>query len=231
MILGHSIDSTIQLRLPWNIDSTEVFHLGVSIHDTFNSITEFILPSLIILPNNSVLSNFIDNLQQSKTDPIVELLNSDNQNIVGQLIQSISEYLNQINDQTIQKAIAGTNDFEEYLQSLYFLDGQDDLTSMTTTSLNNELYQRDCSISSPSNHSIELKNKHARVRDYLMILLSNFSLITLNDLIFQSSILFQLTRTSNELSRQTAVVNLLHQSILLFSSYVDFRIESVFTSF
>lgn len=98
---------------------------------------------------------------------------------------------------------------------------------MTMTSLDNELYQRDGSIASLSN---EMKNKHARVRDYLMLVLSNFSLNTLNDLIFQSSILAQLTRTSNELSQHTAVMNLLYHFILLFQFFLDDRIESMFIS-
>ena len=108
MMLGQTIEPTIQIRLPSNINLISTFHLTVSIRDTFNSIIEFSLPPVTILPDYLAIANFIDTLQKSNTDvsndTIVRLLNSGDQNTVGQLLTSLCECFNQINDQNIESA-------------------------------------------------------------------------------------------------------------------------------
>ena len=48
-------------------------------------------------------------------------------------------------------------------------------------------------------------NKQAMIREYLMILLKNFSINTVDDMIFQSSMMARLTATTNQLTRKTSV--------------------------
>lgn len=61
-----------------------------------------------------------------------------------------------------------------------------------------------------SNNSLLMKlneqlNQHAQRREYLMMLMNNFSTITPDDVKFQSSILAILTQSTNQLTRQTSV--------------------------
>ena len=105
-MLGHTIEPNIQLRLPTSIDPRSSFDLLVSISDTFDSITEYSsFPPVIILPDYTAVRNFID----FDNDTIRELLNRDDQNLRGQLIHSISDYLNQINDHNIRRATESIN--------------------------------------------------------------------------------------------------------------------------
>lgn len=74
---------------------------------------------------------------------------------------------------------------------------------------------------------MELNEKfddHAYVREYLLMIISNFSLMNLNDLKFRSSILAKLTETPNQLSRKSSVrifSRLLSASFLPFFSISD----------
>ena len=49
-------------------------------------------------------------------------------------------------------------------------------------------------------------NEHANIREYFMMLINNLSIITPNDLKFQSSVLAKLTQTTNQLTRKTSVI-------------------------
>jgi hypothetical protein len=48
-------------------------------------------------------------------------------------------------------------------------------------------------------------NQHANAREYLMMIVNNLSISTLNDVKFQGSILSKLTQTGNQLTRRTLV--------------------------
>ncbi len=76
--------------------------LIIQIRDTLDCITEVNLTV-------NVLSDSIDlikNLQNPKDNSIDQLLTSGNQNIVGQVITSISQEFNKMNSETINKAIS-----------------------------------------------------------------------------------------------------------------------------
>jgi hypothetical protein len=108
MILSHTTKSSIKLRLPASIDQTSTLQIVVQIRDTFDSGTEVNLSSIIVLANSSAIKNLIDILQNSdndlSNDPLIQLLSSDDQNTVGQIITSISQVFNEINDDTIKNA-------------------------------------------------------------------------------------------------------------------------------
>ena len=99
----------MQLYLPPSIDSTSTLHLLVHIRDGFDCVQQFILPTVTVHHNRSAVEQFVHILQQSKIDlnddPILHLLNNGDKNIVGQMITSLSQLFNQINNQTIETAI------------------------------------------------------------------------------------------------------------------------------
>jgi hypothetical protein len=113
IMLAHTIESIIEFRLPASIDQISTFDILVHIRDKFDCVYEFHLPSVNILRDISTISNFIDALQKSNNnDTIFELLTSGNQNTIGQIITSISQLLNEINNQTIELAILSKDFFE-----------------------------------------------------------------------------------------------------------------------
>jgi len=99
------------------------------------------------------------------------------------------------------------NFFRQSMYNLYFcLDGIPSV-DISITSLNNEIIQmvRNLSDDVVVKESFEQLNQHANAREYLMILVNNLSIYTLDDVKFQGSILTKLTQAGNQLTRKTLV--------------------------
>ncbi len=99
------------------------------------------------------------------------------------------------------------NFFRQSRYNLYFcLDGIPSV-DISITSLNNEIINmvRNLSDDAVVKESYEQLNQHANAREYLMILVNNLSIYTLNDVKFQGSILAKLTQAGNQLTRKTLV--------------------------
>ena len=99
-MLMQSSQSIIQLRLPPNSDLT------VYIRDVFDAVSEYHLQPIDILPDESIIRNLIDQLQMKSdnfsSDAIIELLTNADSNTVGQMLISISQILNDKNEQSIE---------------------------------------------------------------------------------------------------------------------------------
>jgi hypothetical protein len=106
MMLGFTTESIYQLLLPSSIDQSSTLHIIVQIRDTFGCVTEFHVPSVIVLPDYLAISKFIDALQEpnnnSNGDSIVQLLGNSDQNTVGQIVTSISQVFDEMNNEMIQ---------------------------------------------------------------------------------------------------------------------------------
>jgi hypothetical protein len=80
----------------------------IYIRDTFDSVREFNMSSIIVVPDTQVIIELL-NMLQNPTDTLaiksfVQLLISENQNIVAQIITSISQQLNQMSSESIENA-------------------------------------------------------------------------------------------------------------------------------
>jgi hypothetical protein len=108
MIIAFSAISTFQVRFP---AGTPLLHLIISIRDTLDSIAEFNISSISVVPDSAGIADLIDNLQNPSNEitnnPIVQLLAGGNQNTVGQVIISLSQQFNQMNNQSIENAVSG----------------------------------------------------------------------------------------------------------------------------
>jgi hypothetical protein len=102
MILAHTTNSIISLQLPGSIDPTTLFYTIVHIRDRFDCIREVHLSPVTILADISAIEHFVDILQYSNDDPIWQVLISNDQNTVGQMITSISQIFTEINYQMIE---------------------------------------------------------------------------------------------------------------------------------
>jgi hypothetical protein len=106
-IIAYSSISTFQVRLPAGDNQTSLLYLIISIRDQLDGITEYNLSSVIVRLDLQELNNFINDIEHlSNTNSIVQLLASENQNIVGQIITSFSQQLNQMNNQNINQAVS-----------------------------------------------------------------------------------------------------------------------------
>ncbi len=105
-IIAFSPISTFQVRLP----AGNALNLIIHIRDTLDCIAEFNLSSVSVLPDLLTMSEFIHNnnksLNEMKNNPIIQLLASGNQNTVGQIMTSISQEFDKVNNQTTEKAIS-----------------------------------------------------------------------------------------------------------------------------
>ncbi len=81
-----------------------------SIRDMLDSVTEFQMQSVVVVPDSTAMGTLINVLQQSSngatTNPIIQLLAGGNQNTVGQIIASVSQILNEMNSAQVQTAVA-----------------------------------------------------------------------------------------------------------------------------
>jgi hypothetical protein len=73
-------------------------NLIVHVQDPFYCITEYNISSSIHVQLD---------LKNSNNNPFIEILSTGNQNTIGQTVISLSEQLNQMNDETIDKAVSG----------------------------------------------------------------------------------------------------------------------------
>jgi hypothetical protein len=103
--------SIFQVRLPAGDDSTSILNLIVVIRDQLDCTTQYNLSFVFVTPDSAGINNLINDIQGSTNglanNPIVQLLASGNQNIVGQVLASLSQQFNKMNSQSLDKAVSG----------------------------------------------------------------------------------------------------------------------------
>ena len=102
------MNSNYELRLPAGDDNTSLIHVVARVRDQLGAIAEFNMSSVMVLPDTAAISNLINAFQNSSSNnnPLVGLLVGGNVNTVGQVISSVSQILNQINNQNVNRAIS-----------------------------------------------------------------------------------------------------------------------------
>ncbi len=110
MMIAFSTLSVFQIRLPAGDDQTSILNLVVYIGDQLDCLTEYNMSSVIVTPDSVGINDFINTIQSSSSDitnnPIVQLLAGGNQNIVGQVITSLSQQFNKMNSQSLANAVS-----------------------------------------------------------------------------------------------------------------------------
>jgi hypothetical protein len=113
MMIGYSSVSSFQVRLPSGNDQTSLINLIINIRDTKDCVTEFNISSVYVLTNSPSISDLINTVDNSLNmiinNPIVQLLATQNQNTVGQIITSFSIEFNKLNNQSLNKAVSSIN--------------------------------------------------------------------------------------------------------------------------
>ena len=113
MLISYSPASSIQTRLPVGDRDTSLLHLVVSIRDQLDCVAEVNISSVHIRADTIAINGLIEGMtslsSQSTNNALVQLLSSGNQNTVGQVIASVSQQVNRMNSDNINRASAGRN--------------------------------------------------------------------------------------------------------------------------
>jgi REJ domain len=109
-IIAFSMESTFTVRLPAGENEDSRVHLFIHIRDGNDCIRKVNLSSVTVSVERGEINSFINNFDLSSNvmnrNPLVRLLSSGNQNIIGQILISISQQFNWINDENINRAIS-----------------------------------------------------------------------------------------------------------------------------
>ncbi|CAF1347188.1 unnamed protein product [Adineta ricciae] len=191
VLVAYSFISTFAVRFTSGDEPSNELHVIVHVRDQFDCFTEFHLSSTIVVQADvTEMNRFMDEIQNSSSqlvnNPYVELLRSENQNVVGQVLSLFSNELNKINEETIAEAVAnGISSTDISVSSLQTLS-----KSLNTSSLSWSEYEKQV-------------NYYANVREYLIGFVANLAITTSNSIELQSSTLSQLTKSTNQLTRNT----------------------------
>jgi hypothetical protein len=105
-MIGFSSISNFQVQLPAENDINIIIH----IRDTFNSITEYNMSSIVVKSDSGVIDDLVHMLEYSTNKEtsnfLIQLLATGNQNNIGQIIILLSYELNKINIQNINNTIS-----------------------------------------------------------------------------------------------------------------------------
>lgn len=82
----------------------------IHIRDALDCVQEVNIPLMMVSLDSQELNNFMNTFQTSSTsltkNPLVRLLYSGNQNVIGQVLTSLSQEFNQMNNENINTAIS-----------------------------------------------------------------------------------------------------------------------------
>lgn len=102
--------ASLRLQLPAGDANTFILTIVARVRDTLDGVTEFAIPSVIVVPDAGAIANFVNDVQQSSiatvSNPIVQLLSSGNQNIIAQVITSLSQVFNKMSGEITNLAVA-----------------------------------------------------------------------------------------------------------------------------
>ena len=102
--------STFEVRLPAGENQTSILHIVIYIRDLLDCVIEVNMSSVMVSVNSEQIDNLINSLQSSShqlnSNQFVRLLSSGNQNVVGQVITSLSQEFNQMNSESVDQAVS-----------------------------------------------------------------------------------------------------------------------------
>ncbi|CAF4491135.1 unnamed protein product, partial [Rotaria magnacalcarata] len=192
VILGSTISSLFELRLPVGCGNASLMNVIVQIRDQLNSMTEANLPAVSVIPTRTSIDSFIKAMKvastMSSTDPLVELLSKNNSVLTGQVITTVSQVLNEMNTEIIRLGI-------QNIASIFVSPLGSREIPMSSHSWNTFTF----------NQYIQQLNDDASVREYLMKSMKDLTTTTWNNILLHASSLALLTHAINELTRDTSV--------------------------
>ncbi|CAF1362531.1 unnamed protein product [Adineta ricciae] len=210
MVIAYSSISLFQVRFPAGDNQTGSLHLILQIRDTLDCITEVNMSSIIIGPDYVGLTNLIND-------------QSENQNIVGQLITSLSQQFNQINIDSLDSIMS--NEIPITTISITLLASPTSLGSRISS--NRSMF----------NEYNKQRNVYANVREYLINFITKLAITTIpNSIKLQATSLAQISQSTNQLTRTTLsiIANQCYQLTIVLNSLrtkIPFEDVQIVTNF
>lgn len=114
MLIAFSSTPTFTVRLPIGDEITSVVRSVILVRDKFYSVKEANLTEVLVKSDLSVIDQLMEDFQAPSrmTNSWIQLLSTENQNTVGQLLTSFSQMLSQINAQLINETISSQNNYQ-----------------------------------------------------------------------------------------------------------------------
>ena len=200
-LVGFSPSPSMDVQLPAGGDSNStMLHLSVRVRDEYGCSFEFEMPTVLIARDTTTLVMLINALQSvsSQSNALAQALADGNQNEVNQLLASLSQMLNTMNNDALQTALLNAENIPATTLSISSLDlvspprptNASSSTGNTTSALAEYNQQR---------------NQVAAVLDYLMTFVSNLPVGGVDSITLQSSTLAELTKSTSALTRDATV--------------------------
>ncbi|CAF1468493.1 unnamed protein product [Adineta ricciae] len=191
IFIAYSTIPIFEILLPMGNNQTSSLNLIIHIRDKLEGVTKKNISSVFVQSDTKAIDNLMNDIQNSSemitANPIIQLLESKNQNIVGQILISLSLQLNQINNEYLNTAIS--NGIPKTMISV------SPLNSITNEQLSLSFNQ------SSMNIFQEKLNLNSIIREYLIKYFTQIPLTTSNSVKLQASTLAQFTQSTNELTR------------------------------
>jgi hypothetical protein len=83
----------------------------IYIRDTADCVTEYNLSSIYVQLDSTQTINLMNNINNPSSNPLVQSLSSGDQNTVGQIMSSLSQQFNTMNNQSINQAVLSNHQF------------------------------------------------------------------------------------------------------------------------
>ena len=200
-LVGFSPSPSMNVQLPAGDHSNStMLHLSVRVRDEYGCSIEFEMPTVLITRDPTTLVMLINALQStlSQSNALAQVLADGNQNEVNQLLVSLAQMLNTMNN--------------DALQTLLIVGGNIPATTLFVSSLDLFSSSRPTNASSSAmNTTLALaeynrqRNQVALVLDYLMTFVSNLPIGGIDSITLQSSTLAELTKSTSALTRDAIV--------------------------
>ncbi|UJR09075.1 hypothetical protein I4U23_013322 [Adineta vaga] len=202
VMVAFSSVSQFQVRLPAGDEQTSLLHMIIYVRDLVDCVTEVNMSSVQVIVDSVSMNDLMSNVQMSSSDaalsnnPMVQLLSSGNQNVVGQVLTSLSQQLNQMESESSEKAISNGVPAASVSISSLGSSNSGGNGSVTSSSVN---------ASALAEYSKEV-NSQANMRDYVISYVTNLAITTSNSIKLQASTLAQMTQSTNQLTRSALTV-------------------------
>jgi hypothetical protein len=155
LMIAFSSVSVFSIRLPSPDTNQTQLNLLVNIRDTLDCVISVNLSAVNVTVDVSSINQLVDHLSSPTicpaTSPLVQLLSTGNQNIVAQLVTSLSQHFNQIDGKNIGDAVSSElNPFTSrlFLERICIRLGGVPVASISVSSLASPMYPQvsDCTL-------------------------------------------------------------------------------------
>jgi hypothetical protein len=105
-MIAFSATPTFQVYLPAGEGPQSMLTLSVSIRDQLECVQVWPLSPFTVQSDRAILDALMSDVQSSSSSPFVQLLSSGNQNSVTQVITSVAQQINQVDDEQREQVVS-----------------------------------------------------------------------------------------------------------------------------